>query len=206
MSHTVPTVFIVEDEVKIRDSLAYLLESSGHTVECFGTAEGYLNSFDPKKHGCIVLDIDLPGMSGVDLHQELKSRPYSPPVIFLTGQGDIGLAVRAIQLGAIDFLEKPFNAETLIQQIKAAFKKDKLLRIAAAQLKKICQRHESLSPRERQILDLVVDGRSNREIGETLELSHRTVENHRASILRKMGATTSIELVRMVLSIRDSAE
>ena len=193
------TVFVVDDDPAMRESLCWLIESIGLNARAFESAAAFLNAFDPAAPGCLVVDVRMPGMSGLELHTRLAEQAASLPVLIITGHGDVPMAVRAMKNGAFDFLEKPFNDQALLERIGQAIEHDKKQRQAQQRDAQYQARVQSLSPRERQVLDMVVQARLNKQIAATLELSEKTVETHRANVMRKMGAVTVVELVRMVM-------
>ncbi len=193
------TVFVVDDDPAMRESLCWLIESIGLNARAFESAAAFLNAFDPAAPGCLVVDVRMPGMSGLELHTRLTEQAASLPVLIITGHGDVPMAVRAMKNGAFDFLEKPFNDQALLERIGQAIEHDKKQRQAQQRDAQYQARVQSLSPRERQVLDMVVQARLNKQIAATLELSEKTVETHRANVMRKMGAITVVELVRMVM-------
>jgi FixJ family two-component response regulator len=199
MPRAEPKVFIVDDDDAIRDSLTILMQSIGLSAESFATAPEFLESFDPEHPGCLVLDIRMPGMSGMELQERLVSMHSMLPVIFLTGHGDVPMAVHAMQAGAIDFLQKPFSEQVLLDRIQHAIDQDRKNRELLERQDEIAKRLEALTPRERQVMGLVVDGNSNKVIAIDLGVSERTVEIHRGRVMRKMGAESLPHLVRMVI-------
>ena len=195
------TVFIIDDDQEVRQALALLCESVGLTTECHPSADAYLATFDPERPGCLVLDVRMPGMSGLELQARLAAERLHPPVIIITGHGDVPMAVRAVQAGAVDFLEKPFNDQALLDSVHRALEIDARQRGQARQLDEIRRRLASLTPREREVMHLVVAGLRNKMIAAELEVSQSTVEAHRARVMEKMGARTLSDLMRMVLSL-----
>jgi FixJ family two-component response regulator len=194
-----PTVFVVDDDEAVRDSLRLLLKSHGMPAVTHGSAEEFLNGYDAEQPGCIVLDVRMPGMSGPELQDELNRRGAVIPVIFVTGHGDVPMAVEAMRHGAVDFLQKPFGDEDLIERIQRALSADRLNRETLGAKDQIRARIAALTPRERQVLDLVTRGTSNKVIAGDLGASQRTVEIHRAHVMEKMGATSLAQLVRMTI-------
>jgi FixJ family two-component response regulator len=194
-----PTVFVVDDDEAVRDSLRLLLKSHGMPAVTHGSAEEFLNGYDAEQPGCIVLDVRMPGMSGPELQDELNRRGAVIPVIFVTGHGDVPMAVEAMRHGAVDFLQKPFGDEDLIERIQRALSADRLNRETLGAKDQIRARIAALTPRERQVLDLVTRGKSNKVIAGDLGASQRTVEIHRAHVMEKMGATSLAQLVRMTI-------
>lgn len=192
-----PTVFIVDDDYAVRDSFSMLFETLGIAVECFPSAEEFLEVYDPERPGCLVLDVNMPGMRGIELHEELIRRGNHIPIIFLTAHGDIPMTVRAIKAGAIDFLTKPIQAKQLIDHVKRAFVHDAELHEQAMQEKARCARLSVLSPREYEVMMLAVTGFSNKDIARKLGISYRTVEIHRSRVLEKTGTHSFLELAHL---------
>lgn len=193
------TVFVVDDDEAIRDSLSMLLESVGLPHQLYSTAMGFLDELNRQRHGCLVLDIRMPGMSGLELQTELLRREVMLPVIFITGHGDIGMAVKAMRLGALDFITKPFHEQELLDRIHGALTYDLSKRKRVYDHDQLLVRIESLSKRERQVFERVAGGQANKVIAYDLNVSERTVEVHRAEVMKKMGARTLAMLVRMHL-------
>jgi len=196
-----PTVFVVDDDESVRGSLRFLLRSAGLESRAFGSAPEFLGAYDPAQPGCLVLDVRMPGMSGLELQQELNLRGAVIPVIFITGHGDIPMAVEAMQHGAHDFLQKPFRDEDLIERVRRALAKDAKARAALEEHKVIREHLESLTPREREVLVLMARGKPNKIMAHELGVSQRTVEIHRARVMEKSGASSLAELVRMVMDV-----
>ncbi|MCK4658064.1 MAG: response regulator transcription factor [Phycisphaerae bacterium] len=196
---SVPTVFVVDDDEAVRRQLQWLLESVGLSAESFGSAQGFQEACDPTRPGCLILDVRMPEMSGLDLQERLVAQGSGLPVIFVTGYGDVRTAVRAMKAGALDFIEKPFNDQELLDRIHQAIEQDARARQRQAQGADIAARLASLTVRECEVLDLVVAGEVNKAIALALGLSHKTVEFHRRKIMDKMQARNVIDLVRMVL-------
>jgi RNA polymerase sigma factor (sigma-70 family) len=194
-----PTVFIVDDDPAISGSLKFLIETVGLQVETFASAQAFLNRYDPERPGCLVLDVRMPGMSGLELQAKLREKKCETPVLILTGYGDVPMAVRAMKNGAADFLQKPVSDQTLLEQIQNAIAKDAARREERAEQRIIAARLERLTPREHEVMKLVVDGLSSREIGDRLSVSYKTIEAHRAKIMKKMRAESVPHLVRMTL-------
>jgi FixJ family two-component response regulator len=195
------TIFIVDDDTAVRDSLKMLLRSVGQAVETFGSGQEFLDAYSEDRPGCLVLDIRMPGMSGLELQQKLNERHSIMPIIFITGHGDVPMAVEAMQAGAVDFIQKPFRDQDLIDRINQALEKDQNNRASLGERNDIRKRLETLTPREREVLDLVVHGKANKVIAGDLRLSQRTVEIHRARVMEKMQASSLAHLVRMVLEV-----
>lgn len=193
------TVYIVDDDAAVRESLCLLVESVGLRATAFGSATEFLEKFSPQSTGCIVLDIRMPGISGLELQERLNAAGITLPVIIITGHGDITMAVRAMKAGAMDFIQKPFSDQELLDQIHLALERDAQFRADRARFESVKQRTSSLSPRERTVMDLVVSGMSNKAIASELGLSQKTVEVHRAHVMDKMQAGSLAELVQMCI-------
>jgi two-component system, LuxR family, response regulator FixJ len=199
MKDPTPIVFIVDDDEAVRSALRLLLKSVGLTAVAFSTAQEFLSTYTASQPGCLVLDVRMPEMSGLELQQQLNTRGAVIPVIFISGHGDIPMAVAAIQQGAFDFLQKPFRDQDLIDRIQRALAKDQASRAELKERALIRDRLATLTPREREVLQLVADGKPNKVMAGDLGLSQRTVEIHRSRVMGKMGATSVAQLVRMVL-------
>lgn len=198
------TVFVVDDDQAVRQSLDMLIKSVGHDVQTFRSAQEFLDAYDPQRPGCLVLDIRMPGMSGLELQKTLRQRHIDIPTIFITGHGDVPVAVRALKDGAFEFLEKPFSKQMLLEHIRDAIKSDESRRSQRGASSEMEARMSSLTERERQVMDLVVDGKVNKEIAAALGLSKKTVEVHRANVMQKLQADSIAELVKLVMSNRQS--
>ena len=196
-----PSVFIVDDDQEVRDALRLLMDSVGLPVRSFDSAQAYLDQFETGLPGCLLLDVRMPGMSGLDLQERLAELPLHPPIIIITGHGDVPMAVRAVQAGAADSIEKPFNDQYLLDAVHRAIELDAKQRGEASQLLNIRHRYERLTPREREVLALVVAGKRNKIIAAELNVSQSTVEAHRAKVMEKMEAKTLSDLMRMMLSM-----
>ncbi|WP_116807730.1 response regulator FixJ [Steroidobacter cummioxidans] len=194
-------MFVVDDDLAVRDALKLLLRSVGQSVETYGAGQEFLEAYSEDRPGCLVLDIRMPGMSGLELQQKLNEKHSILPIIFITGHGDVPMAVEAMQAGAVDFIQKPFRDQDLIDRINQALEKDTSNRAALGERNDIRRRLETLTPREREVLDLVVHGKANKVIAGDLKLSQRTVEIHRARVMEKMQASSLAHLVRMVLEV-----
>ena len=201
MAPQTPTVFVVDDDEGVRNSLRFLLKSVGHATQTLASATEFLDSYKPSQPGCLVLDVRMPGMSGLDLQEQLNLRGAVIPVIFITGHGDIPMAVEAMQHGAFDFLQKPFRDQDLIDRIQRALELDARNRAALEQHARIRERLDSLTPREREVLALMTRGKPNKIMAAELGVSQRTVEIHRARVMEKSGAASLAQLVRMVLDL-----
>lgn len=194
-----PTVFIVDDDQGVREAVSLLMESVGLATETYPSAQAYLDAFDAARPGCLVLDVRMRGMSGIELQQRLAAEPLHPPIIIVTGHGDVPMAVRAVQAGAVDFIEKPFHDQVLLDAVHRALQRDAEVRGQALRRADILDRLGRLTPREREILDLIVAGRRNKLIAADLGISQSTVEAHRAKVMEKLEARSLSDLMRMVL-------
>ncbi len=200
-----PTVFVVDDDAAARGSLRMLLKSLGlHAVACDSGA-AFLAAYDPEQPGCLLLDVRMPGMSGPELQQQLNARGAILPVIFITGHGDVAMAVEAMRHGASDFLQKPFRDQELLDRVQRALKRDAAHRAELARLHEIRDRLESLTPREREVLALLSRGSPNKVMAHELGISQRTIEIHRARIMEKMNAPSLAQLVRMTAAAPGAA-
>lgn len=198
MSMHKPTVFIVDDDSAVRDSLSLMIAQENMDVQTFGSAETFLNSYQPESCGCAIIDIRMSGMDGMELHQSMLARHILLPVIFLTGHGDIPLSVQAIKAGAVDFLTKPVTREKLITAIHAAIQKSKTLLSENANHQEALSHLAHLTDRERDVMLLAVQGHPNKHIARQLGISHRTVEIHKSKIMQKTGAVNLLDLARIV--------
>ena len=196
------TVFVIDDDEAVRTSLRLLLRSVDLPVKTFGSAKEFLPSYDPAQPGCMVLDVRMPGMSGLELLQQLNLRGATIPVVFITGHGDIPMAVEAMQIGAFDFLQKPFRDQDLIDRVQRALERDASTRTQLKATDKIREHLATLTPREREVLDLVTSGKPNKVMAADLGVSQRTIEIHRARVMEKMQARSLAQLVRMVLDLK----
>lgn len=188
------TVFIVDDDPAVRDSLTALLRAAGYAVEAYPDAEMFLAAYDPARPGCLILDMQMPGMDGLGLQTVLAERKDNRPIIFLTAHATVPTTVRALKKGAFDFLEKPTRGKTLLAHVRSALQRDADARREAADRDRARMRCATLTQREREILQLLIAGNSNKDIGHQLGISHRTVELHRMHIMQKTGAQNVIEL------------
>ncbi len=198
-----PTVFIVDDDAAVRDSLRFLLRSVGLRSETFSSAIDFLEDHDPKRPGCLILDVRMPGMSGLELHERLRAVGSILPIIFLTAHGDVPMAVEAVKAGAVDFLQKPFRDQDLLDRIQEAINANAQARKESTDRDEIRSRIESLTPREREVMELVVAGKANKVIALNLGVSQRTVEIHRARVMKKMRARSLSGLVQMVMQAHE---
>ncbi len=190
-------VFIVDDDEALRDSLRWLIESVGLMVETHDSADSFLQSYYPGQSGCLLLDVRMPGMSGLELQEQLESRDVRLPIVIITGHGDVAMAVRAMKAGAMDFIEKPFDDELLLASIQRALSLDVEQRKSRATQAEILARLAHLTRREHQVMELVTTGKANKQIASELNVSAKTVEAHRAHVMEKMQANSLAELVRM---------
>lgn len=195
-------IYVLDDDEGMRRALTTLLGTIGHRVLAFAAPNEFLGKHDPAQHGCVVLDIRMPEMSGLEVQQRLNKQGSMLPVIFITGHGDVPMAVQAMKEGAFDFIQKPFRDQDLIDRINHALQQDADMRKAVMQRADMQLRFDSLTQREHQVLDLVVDGRANKVIAIDLNLSERTVEIHRANVMEKMGAKSVAHLVKMHLMLK----
>jgi FixJ family two-component response regulator len=192
------TVFVVDDDRAVRDGLQQLLQAVGLRVQTYGSARDFLTAYKPETPGCLVLDIRMPGMGGLDLQAQLVQEGMQLPIIFLTGHGDVPAAVRALKAGAMDFLQKPVNSQSLLDLVQQAIRRDAEARATSAEQAEITRRLETLTAREREVLDMMVAGKANKVIAFELAISERTVEFHRGKIMKKMRARSLAKLVNMV--------
>lgn len=198
-----PVVYIVDDDEELRRAVAQVLRTvSYHAIE-FGRPEEFLAHFEPQRHACLVLDIRMPGMSGLQVQQRLNAAGAILPVIFITGHGDIAMAVQAMKDGAFDFLTKPFREQDLLDRINNALQHDAEHRAAIQSHADLHRKHSQLTPRELEVLALIVEGKPNKAAARQLGLSERTIEIHRANIMEKMGARSIAQLVKMYLILND---
>ena len=198
------TVFVVDDDASIREGLANLLEAVGIASEQFASAEDFLGQWDPTRPGCLVLDARLPGMTGVEFQERLRTSSISIPIIFMTAHGDIPMVRKVMKAGAVEFLTKPFEKQELLAAIEHAFAQDRARRTEAVTLAPIRKRYESLTPREREVMELVTAGFLNKQIAAELNLSEITVKVHRRNLLEKMQAESLADLVKMRERIRSA--
>jgi len=197
-----PTVVVVDDNPGVRKSLQALIEAAGLAVETYASAGDFLGAYDAERPGCLVLDVRLRGESGLDLQDELRKRNATLPIIVMTGYADVPNSVRALKGGAIDFLRKPVAPKMLIERIREAIAVDRRARDAAAPRAAVADRIAQLTPRERQVMELLAVGNSSKEIATALDISVRTVESHRRTVLRKMAVTSAVQLARAIASLR----
>lgn len=195
-----PTVYIVDDDQAIRHAMEALMKSVGHAYEIFHSADDFLAGYTDGRAGCLVLDIRMPGLGGLELQEKLNELGSTLPIIFITGHGDVPMAVEAMQKGAFDFIQKPFRDQELLDRISEALKADHDRRSARDRKAAVSRRVDKLTKREREVMDLVVTGKPNKVIAYELGVSQRTVEIHRARVMEKMEAKSLADLVRMQLA------
>jgi len=197
MTEGKPTVFVIDDDALVRSAIEDLLRSVGLQVETFGSTQEFLRSKRPDAPGCLVLDVRLPGLSGLEFQHTLIESGVHLPIIFISGHGDIPMSVRAMKLGAVEFLTKPLREQELLDVIQMGIERDRLRRQEAKVVAELRERFDSLTSREREVLSLVITGRPNKQIAFQLDLSEMTVKVHRSQIMRKMRAKSLVDLVRM---------
>ena len=198
------TVYLVEDDDAVRDSLQMVLESVGHKVASYSRADAFLEDYSVDMAGCMVLDIRMPGMNGMELQRQLNARNSILPITFVTGHGDVPMAVDAMQRGAVDFVQKPYREEELLGKIQQAITADIENRADLEEKHKIRAKLADLTPRETQVMELMIEGNANKVIAYDLDISQRTVEIHRARVMEKMGVRSLAHLVRMVMAAEES--
>lgn len=200
------TVFVVDDDEAMRSSLRWLIESDGLQVETFDSARNFLDNYYPGQSGCLLLDVRMPGMSGLELQAQLEDREITAPVIIITGHGDVTMAVKAMKAGAYDFIEKPFDDEVLLGAIKRALSRDAEQRENRMMRAEMTSRMAQLTRREHEVMEMVTAGLSNKEIAAKLDVSAKTIEAHRARVMEKMEARSLAELVRMAVLVSGEAQ
>ncbi len=197
-----PIIFIIDDDEQVRNALILLMESVGLAIESYASAQDFLNNFDVAKAGCIILDVRMPGMSGLDLQARLTAEKIHPPIIIITGHGDVPMAVRAVTAGAVDFIEKPFNNQSMLDSVHKAIEVDAVQRGESSRLQDIETHYNTLTPREKEVLLSVIEGKRNKVIAYDLNISQSTVEAHRSKVMDKMSATSLSDLMRMAISLK----
>lgn len=200
--HADATVYVVDDDESIRELLTWLLKRENLRVEAFGSAQSFLKAWRPDQPGVLVLDLFMPGMSGLDLQQYLKAHEVEVPVIFLSGRADVSRAVEAVKGGAIDFIEKPFDYKRIVALVRECVERDARERAERARHRGVADRIAALTQREREVLDRVVAGHLNRVIADELDISIKTVEAHRSHIMEKLGVSSLAELVQAVIEAK----
>lgn len=196
MSLLEPTVFLIDDDAAVRHSLSLLLSTFGMPVEVYASAEDFLNQWNPEAVGCLVLDVRMPGISGFSVQEVLRSRQIPIPIIFITGHGDLNACRRAFQGGAVDFLTKPIDEQSLMDSIRKAIQRDVKSRRSFQETQESKEKMERLSGREKEVLKLIIEGLPNKAIAQQIGLSTRTIESHRARILSKLGVESLAALIR----------
>jgi FixJ family two-component response regulator len=197
MTEPQPTVFVIDDDASMRRALSYLLEAAGYKVETYSSAETFLTRENYDGVGCIILDVRMPGLSGMELQEKLIRSAYSMPIIFLTGHGEVAMGVQAMKKGAVDFLTKPCDDEQLLAAIRTAIEKDLQARTRFEEAKEIRSRIELLTPREKEILPFIITGMLNKQIAATLGIAEITVKIHRGRIMEKLSTESVADLVRL---------
>lgn len=192
-----PTVYVVDDDPAVRQSFKWLVGSIGLRVQTFDSAQSFMRDYDPAEAGCLVVDVRMPGMSGIELQEKLASEGITIPIIVVTAYGDVPTAVRAMKRGAVDFIEKPYNDQAMLDRIQLCIERDARMRQNKQTEREVAWRVERLTPREREVFELIVSGRSNKEVARVLEISPKTVEAHRAKVMDKMAVGSLAELVQM---------
>lgn len=195
-------VHVVDDDPDVRDSLRWLIESVGLPVRTYGDAREFLDKYDPERLGCLVLDVRLPGLSGLELQQELMSRPETPPIIMISGHAEVPSAVQAVKAGAIDFIEKPFSEQILLDRIQEALEQQRRAREARTRRAASMALLATLTPREREVMQLIVAGKRNKVIAAELGITEKTVEVHRSRVMEKLQVESLAALVQLVLLAR----
>ncbi len=201
MTSTEGTVFVIDDDPSMRKALGRLCQSAGLKVKTFASAREFLDGWAPESPACIVLDVCMPGLSGLDLQAEIATRDIQTPIVFITGQGDIPMSVQAMKAGAVDFLTKPFRNKALIAVIREAISKDSRLQESQAEHKTIEHCLQNLTPRERQVFEMVVKGMLNKQIAFDLGTSEQTIKVHRRRVMDKMQVTSVAELVQAAVKV-----
>jgi len=196
------TVFVVDDDEAVRDSLRWLLEANGYNVLCFASAESFLESYQPSQIACLILDVRMQGMSGLELQEKLIALQSTLPIIFVTGHGDVGMAVSTMKKGASDFIEKPFDEAELLPLVESMLARARDENSEAAVHRVSAERLAKLTAREQQVLERIIAGRLNKQIADDLGISIKTVEAHRANIMEKLSVNTVADLLRLALSVK----
>ena len=203
MSKPEPIVCVIDDDEAVRQSLTWLISSIDLRVDAYASANDFLDQCKEIQVGCVITDIRMPGLSGLDLQKELTGRGINVPIIIITGHGDVQTAVRAMKAGAFDFIEKPFNDQLLLDLVNRAIAHSMSSTEESAQRAELRARHDSLTPREQQVLVLIAEGESNKRIAQQLKISDKTVEAHRAKVMSKMNPGSLAELIKMVISLKE---
>jgi FixJ family two-component response regulator len=205
MTNSEKVVFVIDDDPSMREAIKTLIETIGLECRTFGSGQAFLETSLPDVPSCAVVDVRLPGLSGLNLQRELTLRDIHIPIIFVTGHGDIPMSVRAMKAGAVEFLTKPFRDQDLLDAVEQALELDRVARLQRAELSELMGRYEALTPREREVMALAVAGRLNKQIALELGASEKTIVVHRGQVMHKMGANSLAELVRMAEKMRPSA-
>jgi FixJ family two-component response regulator len=206
VSDETSVIFVVDDDVSMRKALKRMFQVAGFVVEEFASAQDFLTRERPDELGCLVLDVRMPGMSGLTLQETLKAAGLTIPIVFLTGHGDVPASVRAMKMGAVDFLEKPFDRDILLDTVRGAIERHRVARQEEAEVEEVQGRLATLTPREREVLDLVVQGVLNKKIGLLLGITERTVKAHRAKVMEKLRVVSVAELARLVERVETAEE
>ena len=206
MSKSEPTVFVVDDDEVVRNTIGRLAESVNFIVETFTSAQEFLDSYDTTRPGCLVLDVRMPGMSGMKLQAELIEKNIHLPTIFISGHSDVSMAAEAFRKGAVDFIEKPFRNQILLDRIQEAITKDTQFRQKQTDREAVRTKLALLTPREQEVVDLIKAGKLNKVVASKLGISQRTVEVHRANIMKKMKVDSVAELVTLVNNAKDAGD
>jgi two-component system, LuxR family, response regulator FixJ len=201
MAETKPNtvVYLVDDDYSVRDSLSMLIESTGQAVRSFESADDFLDNFDPDQAGCLILDVRMPNMTGLELQEDLARRDFAIPIIFISGHADVPDSSKAFRAGAVDYMEKPFDSEVLLTRMQEAIQKDLETRVNNAEKRKLKHRLSQLTPREHEVMILIVKGLSNKEAAKQMNVSNRTVDVHRSKVMEKMAAEDLAELTVMAM-------
>lgn len=200
-----PTVFVVDDDEAIRSAIRFLMRTAKLNVETYDSAEQFLTEYDPGWPGCLVLDVRMPGMSGLDLQRVMNEREMKIPVIIITGHGDVPMAVEAMKNGVADFIEKPFKNDELLQKVRQCISYDASSRQEISGASELAERLHSLTPREKEVMDLLVQGKRNKLIAAELGISSRTVEAHRSRVMEKLQADSLSDIVRIAMQSEQGA-
>lgn len=204
MTDPQPTVFVVDDDEPVRDAIGMLLDTVNIPYQAFASAQDFLATYDPAQGGCLILDIRMPGMSGLDLQRRLIDMEAPIPVVFITGHGDVPMAVEAMKRGAVDFIRKPFRDQELLDRVHEALNADADQRAEIADLEALRARIATLTPREQEVFQRVAEGQANKVVAIDLGISERTVEIHRSQVMQKTGARSLADLVRLKLTLERS--
>lgn len=201
-----PVVHIVDDDESVRESLSWLIESIGLEARCYSSAIEFQSAEVSDGPGCLILDVRMPGISGLDLQEKMNGSKLTLPIIIVTGHADVPMAIRAMKNGAFDFIEKPYNDQHLLDRVQEAIERSKISHNEGIQARDTLKRIEKLTPREAEVLELVTEGKSNKQIANILDLSVKTVETHRANVMAKMRADSLPVLIRQVMKLQDTGK